>query len=55
MSRMWVRALWEEDGQGMIEYALLLALIAVAAASAVAGFGVHLREVFDGLTHLLPV
>ncbi|MCW5965355.1 MAG: hypothetical protein KIT83_15070 [Bryobacterales bacterium] len=44
------RFLVEEEGQDLVEYALLLALVVLAAASGVGVFGVNIQGVWNGLT-----
>ena len=46
---IWIR-LADERGASMVEYALLLALIAITALVAVAFFGSSLSESFNGST-----
>ncbi len=41
--------LFEESGQDLVEYALLLALVVLAAASGVGVFGVNIAGVWGGL------
>lgn len=44
------RLLREESGQGMAEYGLILALIAIAAVVAVSGLGDKIKAIFEDLT-----
>lgn len=46
MARLWD----EESGQGMVEYALVIAFIGLAVMSAIGAMGGELRTFFDGLT-----
>ena len=42
------KRLWtEEEGQGMVEYGLILGLIAVAAIALLSGIGGKIRDVFQ--------
>jgi Flp pilus assembly pilin Flp len=46
------KALWyEEDGQDVVEYSLLLAFIALAAISVLNGAAGSLREIFGTSSH----
>ncbi len=42
-----------EDGQGMVEYGLILGLIAIAAVAAIALLGPKIRELFQKTTSVL--
>lgn len=44
------RLVREEEGQGMVEYALIIALIAVVAAAGVRALGVDISALLDGIT-----
>jgi pilus assembly protein Flp/PilA len=43
-----------EDGQGMVEYGLILGLIAVAAVVALIALGPKISEMFQGASDKLP-
>jgi len=47
------RLLWSESGQGMSEYLIIVALVAVAAIGVVTVFGRDIRELFAGTTDSL--
>ncbi|ADL11779.1 Flp family type IVb pilin [Acetohalobium arabaticum] len=49
------RLLTEEDGQGMVEYGLILALIAVAVVAALTTMGEDLTTLFENITDDLGV
>jgi pilus assembly protein Flp/PilA len=49
------RLVREEDGQDMVEYAALVALIAVVAAVGVATFGTELNTWFDAVAGQIPL
>ena len=44
----------EEDGQDLLEYALLVALIAIVAVTAVTAAGVKVDEIFNNIVAALP-
>ena len=44
----------EEDGQDLLEYALLVALIAIVAVAAVTAAGLKVDAIFDGIVAALP-
>ncbi|HHV77462.1 MAG TPA: Flp family type IVb pilin [Syntrophothermus lipocalidus] len=48
------RLLVEEEGQGMAEYGLILALIAVVVIGVLATMGDKLQEVFNQVNEKLP-
>ncbi len=52
------RLVKEEDGQGMVEYALILGLIAVVVIAAVSGIGqqalVKFKEIWEALGGVVP-
>ena len=45
------RSLAEEDGAAMTEYAIVLALIAIVAVSAIGGVGQKLKGTFGGINN----
>jgi pilus assembly protein Flp/PilA len=44
----------EEDGQDLLEYALLIALIAIVAIAGVTAAGVKVNSIFTSITTKLP-
>jgi pilus assembly protein Flp/PilA len=44
-----------EDGQDLLEYALLVALIALVAVAAVTAAGVKVNAIFNAIANALPV
>jgi Flp pilus assembly pilin Flp len=49
-----LKAFWqEEDGQDMVEYALLLAFIALAAISLLSGAGTSIKGIFNTVNSTL--
>ena len=47
------KLLWSEKGQGMSEYLIIVALVAIAAIGVVTVFGRDIRELFSGTTDSL--
>ena len=45
----------EEDGQDLLEYALLVALIALVAVGAVTAAGVRVDAIFKAITSAIPI
>ncbi len=39
------RLFWEEEGQGMVEYGLILALVSVAAIAALGALGIGVTDI----------
>lgn len=44
----------EEEGQGMVEYGLIIALVAIVAAVALVTLGPQIAGVFDAISARLP-
>ncbi len=53
MKYMFVRFLREDEGQDLIEYALLAGLIAVVAVTAIQGIGTKLNALFINVNSVL--
>ncbi len=53
MLQVMKRLVWEEEGQGMAEYGLILALIAIVVIAAVSGIGTQLVTTFEKITNEL--
>ena len=51
--RHWWKVLRSERGQGMSEYLIIVALVAIAAIGVVTVFGRDVRELFSGTTDSL--
>nr|PZM91277.1 MAG: hypothetical protein DIU72_10370 [Pseudomonadota bacterium] len=50
----WKRSLWgREDGQGMTEYVIVVALVAIAAIGVITAFGDNVRNLFATSTEAL--
>ena len=49
------RFFYEEDGQGMVEYGLIIALIAVAVIAVLGLMGDGLNDIFDAINEKLVV
>ena len=43
-----------QDGQGLVEYALIILLMALVALGAMQLFGVKLSETFDFIANIIP-
>lgn len=50
MKEMVKRLITEESGQGMTEYALILALVSIAAITMLSGLGTRIRDIFEQVT-----
>lgn len=51
-----VSSFWhEESGQDLLEYALLVALIALVAVAGVTAAGVRVDQIFDAIVAAIPV
>jgi Flp pilus assembly pilin Flp len=50
-----VSSLRREDGQDLLEYALLVALIALVAVAAVTAAGVRVDAIFDAIVAAIPL
>ena len=44
----------EEEGQGMVEYALILALIAIAAIAILPDLGTKIKDIFSDVNDAIP-
>lgn len=55
MSHMFIRLVREEEGQDLIEYSLLAALIAVACIAAMTALAVDINEIFAAIGAKLVV
>lgn len=44
----------EESGQGMVEYGLIIALVAVVAIVGLVAIGPKIRDLFTGVSNSLP-
>jgi pilus assembly protein Flp/PilA len=53
LKRFWRRLRRDESGQGMTEYIIIVALIAIAAIGVVTIFGDNIRALFAGATNAL--
>ena len=50
MQKLFKRFIREESGQAMVEYGLIIALVALAVAAALTGLGDKLKELFTSIT-----
>lgn len=48
------KLVWKEEGAALVEYGLLVALIAVVCIAAITLLGTNIRDMFDTLAGLLP-
>lgn len=56
LTNVWNRAIEREDGQGMVEYALILVLVSIVAIGALAAIGTNVSNVLQTVAnHLNPV
>jgi Flp pilus assembly pilin Flp len=49
-----IRRLWQQDGQAAVEYAMLAALISIAAVSLMAALGISVQGLFQSVVDALP-
>ena len=49
-----MRRLWQEDGQAAVEYAILAALISIAAVTLMAALGIEVQGLFQAAVDALP-
>ncbi len=54
MKKLWNKFVSEESGQGMVEYGLILALIAVAVIIALQALGAKVQGTFDTINTNMP-
>jgi len=56
VQRVTVLLLREEEGQGLVEYALILVLVSIVAIAALAAIGQNISGIFQAIAnHLNPV
>jgi pilus assembly protein Flp/PilA len=53
MMKLFKSLIKEEKGQGMVEYALIIALIAIVVMAALSPLGVKIKAVFEKITDKL--
>jgi pilus assembly protein Flp/PilA len=54
MKKLWDKFVSEESGQGMVEYGLILALIAVAVILGLQALGTKVQGTFDTINGSMP-
>ena len=54
MMKLFKSLIREEKGQGLVEYALIIALIAIVVISAITGVGTRILNVFQRIERELP-
>jgi pilus assembly protein Flp/PilA len=56
LTSVWNRAMEREEGQGLVEYALILVLVSIVAIGALAAIGTNVANVLQTVAnHLNPV
>ena len=56
LNNLWNRAMEREEGQGLVEYALILVLVSIVAIGALAAIGTNVTNVLQTVAnHLNPV
>jgi len=56
LTNLWHRAMEREEGQGLVEYALILVLVSIVAIGALAAIGTNVSNVLQTVAnHLNPV
>lgn len=53
--KKFVQFMKNEDGQGMVEYGLIIGLVAIAVIVALMALGPKIRDLFQGASDNLPV
>lgn len=54
MKKFWDKFVSEESGQGMVEYGLILALIAVVVIGVLQALGGKVQGTFDSINNVMP-
>lgn len=54
MKKLWNKFVSEESGQGMVEYGLILALIAVVVIAVLQALGGKVQTTFDSINNAMP-
>lgn len=54
MNKVWEKFVSEESGQGMVEYGLILALIAVVVIAVLGGLGKKVQSTFQSVDEAMP-
>jgi pilus assembly protein Flp/PilA len=54
MKKLWNKFVSEESGQGMVEYGLILALIAVVVIAVLQALGGKVKGTFDSINGAMP-
>jgi Flp pilus assembly pilin Flp len=47
------RLIWEDQGQNLVEYALLAGLVALVAVAAIEGSGTKLKDIYEAIEEKL--
>lgn len=54
MKKLFACTMKDEEGQGMVEYGLIIALVAVVAIVGLALLGPQIRDLFNAISNKLP-
>lgn len=54
MKKLWNKFISEESGQGMVEYGLILALIAVVVITVLTNLGTKVKTTFESVESAMP-
>jgi pilus assembly protein Flp/PilA len=53
LNNLWNRAMEREEGQGLVEYALILVLVSIVAIGALAAIGTNVTNVLQSVANTL--
>jgi pilus assembly protein Flp/PilA len=53
LNNLWNRAMEREEGQGLVEYALILVLVSIVAIGALAAIGTNVTKVLQNIANTL--
>jgi pilus assembly protein Flp/PilA len=55
MKNLFVRFVREEEGQDLVEYAMLVALVAIICVAGVGAFGLDVNAFYEGIAGQIPL